>query len=91
MKTHYKDLISKPEIQFWIPIIIYAISFTTAFMSLKMELEQIKQLAQANNNLLEQKLSVYTTRTDNLVQAVNKIAVHQCTMDTMHNIACYGN
>ena len=34
MPTSYKEIISKPEINFWVPIIFTAVSITISFMAL---------------------------------------------------------
>ena len=88
MRETYKNMLSKPEIQFWIPIIIYTVTLTIAFMSLRMELLEIKNIAISNNELLTQKLTSYVDRTDRLTNAVNVLETHMCVIDSFHQIKC---
>ena len=81
-------MLTKPEIQFWIPIIVYSITLTIAFMSLRIELLEIKNIALNNNDLLTEKLSSYVDRTDRLTNAVNVLETHMCTLDSIHQIKC---
>jgi hypothetical protein len=69
------NYLSKPEIQFWVPIIIYVVSLTVAFMSLK-----------SGQELILTQMSTYVTKVDNLNVALNKVETNLTILDTMHNI-----
>jgi hypothetical protein len=47
-ETH-KNYLSKPEIQFWIPIIIYAVTLTSSFMLLSNKIDLLTQKVEAFN------------------------------------------
>ena len=81
-------MLSKPEIQFWVPIIVYSVTLTIAFMSLRLELLEIKNIAVSNNELLTQKLTSYVEKTDKLTNATNVLESHVCRLDSIHQISC---
>jgi hypothetical protein len=59
-KSNYQEFITKPEIQFFLPLLIQVVAIVISFMSLKGQVE-----------LLSEKLGTYTQRVDNMTTALN--------------------
>lgn len=62
MTTKQKDFISDPNTHSWIQVIVYVVSVTVLFMSLKSDIRSLTET-----------MDIYTKRTDNLTDAVNGV------------------
>jgi cell division protein FtsL len=65
--THYKELLGKEEIKFWLPIITTAVTITISYMLLS---NQIALLSQKIDTL-ENKILTFDSRVSRLSDAVN--------------------
>jgi hypothetical protein len=65
--TQYKELLSKEEVKFWIPIITTAVTITVSYMLLS---NQIALLSQKVDNISE-KIITSEIRVNRLADAVN--------------------
>ena len=66
--TKYKELLSKEEVKFWIPIITTAVTITVSYMLLS---NQINLLSQKIDNITE-KIITSEIRVNRLADAVNQ-------------------
>jgi cell division protein FtsL len=83
MTTH-QSFITRPEIQFWLPILVYTITLSCAFMSLKSDIRNLTTIMEATNN----KIVVQETRISNLMASVNKFANCVIRLESIHNLEC---
>lgn len=74
-KDTYRDFITKPEIQFFLPLIVYIVMLTVFFMSLK-----------NGQDLITQKLDIFTQKVDNLTAAINTLEHKVTVLNAIHNI-----
>lgn len=77
MKNSYQQFISKPEISFWVPIIITIVSW--AFYA---------GITVTKLNAIEQTLAEIKSDSHTNLQAMNRLESHVCTLDTMNGLKC---
>ncbi len=75
MKNGHQRFISRPEVKFWVPILIYTVTLTIGFMNIKSDLRNLTTV-----------VSSYTSKTDNLQAAINSTI--QCTIRLDTNNIC---
>jgi hypothetical protein len=80
-----KDLKNTFKFEVWIPFIFGVV---IQIIILTYTATKITTTIEGKINLLTQALNMYTTSTDNLTLALNKVESHMCTLDTMHKIPC---
>jgi len=84
MKQAYENFLSREDIRFWIPIIVFAVSITAWGMTLKSD---IRVIGDRLDNYKET-TDIYSTRVQNLTFSLNNVQTHVCRLDVLHNITC---
>jgi hypothetical protein len=82
MKQQYQFFLSKPEVQFWVPILIYAISLTGAYFGLKSDIRAISDEIKFHEATTQE----YVTKTQNLTNAVNNVEHDLTILKTIHDL-----
>lgn len=75
MTIKQKDFINDPTTHSWIQVIIYVVSVTVLFMSLKSDIRS-----------LTERMTIYTDRTDRLTAAVNGLERDVIIMKTQGGV-----
>jgi len=75
MEKH-QNFISKPEIQFWVPIIVYAVTLTISFMLLSNKIDLLTQRVEGFQERIALTDARVTKFADNLNDYIGVLRAH---------------